>query len=488
MRRGAPLALLVLAALGPAVPQDARPRRPPPSPTPAPVAVPLSAPDTVLQFYAVIRQALDTEGRRDPVSSDPVSNDPVSMAEAEVALAGVLQDLPVSPRATFAFLGSGCVPIAVGAMPRCGSSTVMTLDEFKAMLRVRRGAVAAVCQDGLDDDGCIPGLESRAPTAMPTNTGQVLVRWGSLDGDSLAVFEMDSNSLPAGPQISRAQFYVGNLEDPCACSGESSGDLTTDGESNGMGVGSYCSTWTDESVILEADYWNGLLGVEREHEAWCFVREECLLGVRSHSDRPKHISCELPGADMTEEQRHQELLHLEHELEEELEHELGEAHSLFILAVLTLVSVALSLEGLLHKHHIVWIPGSGVTMVVGILCGFAIEQVGSDSLKEMLVFDEEFFTLSLLPMVIYEAGWSIDKRRFFKNWGTIAIYAVGGTIVSTIVVSIGLIGLGSMQEEVELETAQAVAYAALISAIDPVATIAVFGQMGVDPVSRLYPT
>jgi hypothetical protein len=319
---------------------------------------------------------------------------------------------------------------------------------------------------------------------MPTNTGQVLVRWGSQDGDSLAVFEMDFDSSSAGPRISGAQFYVGSLEDPCACSGESSG---AEGESNGMGVGSYCSSWTDESVILEADYWNGLLGVEREHEAWCFVREECLLGVRSRPDRPKHISCELPGADKTEEQRHQELLRLEHELEDELEHELGQAHSLFILAVLTLVSVALSLEGLLHKHHIVWIPGSGVTMVVGILCGFAIEQAGSDSLKEMLVFDEEFFTLSLLPMVIYEAGWSIDKRRFFKNWGTIAIYAVGGTIVSTIVVSIGLIGLGSMQDEVELETAQAVAYAALISAIDPVATIAVFGQMGVDPVSRSCP-
>ena len=122
-------------------------------------------------------------------------------------------------------------------------------------------------------------------------------------------------------------------------------------------------------------------------------------------------------------------------------------------------------------------------MVVGLCCGFVIEVAGSDSLKGMLVFDEEFFTLSLLPMVIYEAGWSIDKRRFFKNWGTIAIYAVGGTIVSTIVVAIGLISLGSMQDEVRLERSQAVAYAALISAIDPVATIAVFVQMGVDPVS-----
>ena len=48
---------------------------------------------------------------------------------------------------------------------------------------------------------------------------------------------------------------------------------------------------------------------------------------------------------------------------------------------------------------------------------------------------------------------------------------------------LGLISLGSMQDEVRLERSQAVAYAALISAIDPVATIAVFGQMGVDPVS-----
>ena len=474
MRRWVPLVLLILAVLGPAVPQDVRPpRRPPPSPTPesppalGEVAVPPSAANTVVRFYDAIRHALTSP-------------------QAEDAWEDLLQDLPVTARSTFAFLGSGCVPLAVGATPRCGSGTAMNLDEFQAMLRLRRGAVATSCQDELNGDGCIPGaeLESRAPTAVPTITGQVLARWGARDGNSLAMFDIDfEESLPDSPRISGAQFYVGNLEDPCGCSGQSSVDMAMEGHSLGMGVGSFCSQWTDSDVIMEADYWNRLLGVEREHETWCFVREECLLGVRSQPGRPKHISCELPGSDMTDAERHQELLHLEQELEEELEHELGEAHSLFILAVLTLVSVALSLEGLLHKHHIVWIPGSGVTMVVGLCCGFVIEVAGSDSLKGMLVFDEEFFTLSLLPMVIYEAGWSIDKRRFFKNWGTIAIYAVGGTIVSTIVVAIGLISLGSMQDEVRLERSQAVAYAALISAIDPVATIAVFGQMGVDPVS-----
>ena len=407
MRRWVPLVLLGLAALGPAVPQDVRPpRRPPPSPTPSEPepAVPPSAANTVVRFYDAIRHAL----------TSPL---------AEVAWEDLLEDLPVTARSTFAFLGSGCVPLAVGAMPRCGNAAAMNLDEFQAMLRLRRGAVVATCQDELNDDGCITGaeLESRAPTTVPTITDggadnhlQVLARWGALDGNSVAVFDVDTESLPDNPRISGAQFYVGNLEDPCGCSGQSSVD-TGEGQSLGMGVGSFCSQWTDSDVIMEADYWNRLLGVEREHETWCFVREECLLGVRSQPGRPKHISCELPGSDMTDAERHQELLHLEQELEEELEHELGEAHSLFILAVLTLVSVALSLEGLLHKHHIVWIPGSGVTMVVGLLCGFSIEVAGSDSLKGMLVFDEEFFTLSLLPMVIYEAGWSIDKRRFFKT-------------------------------------------------------------------------
>ena len=49
-------------------------------------------------------------------------------------------------------------------------------------------------------------------------------------------------------------------------------------------------------------------------------------------------------------------------------------------------------------------------------------------------FDESLFVYFLLPPIIFEAGFSLIKRPFFRNLGTILLFAVPGTVLTMLVI------------------------------------------------------
>jgi solute carrier family 9 (sodium/hydrogen exchanger), member 8 len=85
----------------------------------------------------------------------------------------------------------------------------------------------------------------------------------------------------------------------------------------------------------------------------------------------------------------------------------------------------------------------------------------------------------LLPPIIFEAGYSLNRRDFFDNIGAITLYAVFGTVVSTFTVGllswyVGYIGL--IRNIDGSNPMEALIFGALISAVDPVATLSIMGN------------
>ena len=75
--------------------------------------------------------------------------------------------------------------------------------------------------------------------------------------------------------------------------------------------------------------------------------------------------------------------------------------------------------------------------------------------------------------------------NFFANMGSILLFAIVGTTISALVVGGGVYLLGLAEIVYSLDFVQSFAFGSLISAVDPVATLAIFQALDVDPVLNM---
>lgn len=99
----------------------------------------------------------------------------------------------------------------------------------------------------------------------------------------------------------------------------------------------------------------------------------------------------------------------------------------------------------------------------------------------MLEFNSTLFFLAFLPPIIFNAGYMINRRLFFANLGGIFALAFLGTAFSTLIVGLGLWGFGLAGISHNISLMETICFGSLISATDPVSTLAVFTQLRVDP-------
>nr|NVI76234.1 Na[+]/H[+] hydrogen exchanger 1 [Cucujiformia] len=77
------------------------------------------------------------------------------------------------------------------------------------------------------------------------------------------------------------------------------------------------------------------------------------------------------------------------------------------------------------------------------------------------------------------------KGNFFQNIGSILVFAIFGTTISAFVIGFGVYFLGLAQVVYKLSFVESFAFGSLISAVDPVATVAIFHALNVDPVLNM---
>jgi sodium/hydrogen exchanger 8 len=146
-------------------------------------------------------------------------------------------------------------------------------------------------------------------------------------------------------------------------------------------------------------------------------------------------------------------------------------HPTTVLLFTVLILLLTFLSYWLEKTKNPWVSESGAAMILGLLLGGILKAASASKLKRASFTDNFFFDI-LLPPIILEAGYSLEKRKFFKNLGTILSLAIIGTVIATFVS-----GWMFAKMYQNLSDTECFVYAALISAVDPVATLSVFKKV-----------
>uniref|UniRef100_UPI00358E2D40 sodium/hydrogen exchanger 6-like n=1 Tax=Myxine glutinosa TaxID=7769 RepID=UPI00358E2D40 len=110
---------------------------------------------------------------------------------------------------------------------------------------------------------------------------------------------------------------------------------------------------------------------------------------------------------------------------------------------------------------------------------------GRSEALQKVTFDPEVFFNILLPPIIFYAGYSLKRRHFFRNLGSILAYAFLGTTVSCFVTGSVFYGfvclaraVGALKEVFHFT--DCLFFGAIISATDPVTVLAIFNELRVD--------
>jgi len=154
----------------------------------------------------------------------------------------------------------------------------------------------------------------------------------------------------------------------------------------------------------------------------------------------------------------------------------------------SLMMLAFVVGHMLHKSHISWIPESLVVVILGIVVGYILPtgdssvgsfHLSSITIEEESLINEMILNFVLLPIIIFEAGWSMRHKDFISQLPYILLFAIFGTLISMMVVGGLMLWLSDYTGITQVRTAMC--YAALISAVDPVATLATYAHLRVDP-------
>uniref|UniRef100_A0A3Q3M8E5 Sodium/hydrogen exchanger n=2 Tax=Labrus bergylta TaxID=56723 RepID=A0A3Q3M8E5_9LABR len=165
-----------------------------------------------------------------------------------------------------------------------------------------------------------------------------------------------------------------------------------------------------------------------------------------------------------------------------------QSSGLTIFFSLLVIGICIILVHLLIKFKLHFLPESVAVVSLGILMGGFIKLIEFQELanwKEEEMFRPNMFFLLLLPPIIFESGYSLHKGNFFQNIGSITLFAVIGTVFSAFIVGGGIYFLGQADVIYKMSMTDSFAFGSLISAVDPVATIAIFNALNVDPVLNM---
>ncbi|KAK9041874.1 hypothetical protein V6N11_016963 [Hibiscus sabdariffa] len=123
-----------------------------------------------------------------------------------------------------------------------------------------------------------------------------------------------------------------------------------------------------------------------------------------------------------------------------------------------------------------WANESITALLLGLGAGAVVLLVYKGNSSKILVFDEDLFFLYLLPPIIFNAGFQVKKKQFFKNFTIILMFGILGTVISFCLISLCAFLLFKKIGVTSLSTQDFLAVGAILSATDSVCTLQVLNQ------------
>ena len=157
-----------------------------------------------------------------------------------------------------------------------------------------------------------------------------------------------------------------------------------------------------------------------------------------------------------------------------------------LLGIVSVLVISGFMRSFVRMWGIQWVPDAGVCIVVGAITGGIMRLISADVVQNRFAFDNDLFLQILLPPIIFQAALTIDKRAFRRDLFPILSFAVIGTGVSAVAIGLITYHLSGWMHGSSLPLLDSLLFGALMSSIDPVATLNILTSVGVSQSDTLY--
>ncbi len=159
--------------------------------------------------------------------------------------------------------------------------------------------------------------------------------------------------------------------------------------------------------------------------------------------------------------------------------------SIEILIIFALMLLALTAGSLLHKSGHKYLQEAALTVIIGAVAGLIFNNLGYNKyFRNLTSRFSSIFIVFLLPPIIFESGYNMNKKYYFQNCGTVLLYSFMGTFIAIFSSALMFWLVGLTPLSVDLSWQDSFAFGSLISATDPVSVLAIFKEMNAD--ANLY--
>lgn len=145
-----------------------------------------------------------------------------------------------------------------------------------------------------------------------------------------------------------------------------------------------------------------------------------------------------------------------------------------ITLMVALLCICMIIGHLLEENK--WMNESITSLILGLCTGVIVLVSTRSTSSLVLEFDEELFFIYLLPPIIFNAGFQVKKKQFFRNFVAIVLFGVIGVFISFAVIAGGCRLIFPLLNVEGLELRDYLALGVIFSATDSVCTLQVLSQ------------